>query len=125
MSDTFGRQQSVEAKALVERLYAAFNRREAPALELLLSPEFVDHTAGEGQQPGIEGIKHVWQQLWTMYPDIQIKLEDLFGEGDRAASRATLWSPSQGRAIGFAIEIFQVAHGRVSALWNVLKLGGT
>ncbi len=94
-------------------------------MESLLSPDFVDHTAGEGQQPGVEGIKLVWQQLWTTYPDIQIKLEDLFGEGGRAVSRVILWSPSQGRPIGFAIEIFQVANGRVRALWNVLKLGGT
>ncbi|KRT78016.1 MAG: putative ester cyclase [Armatimonadetes bacterium CSP1-3] len=125
MSDATGREQSDEAKALVERVYSAFNRREAEALESLLSSEFVDHTAGEGQQPGVEGIKRVWQQLWTIYPDIQVKLEDMFGEGDRVVSRVFFWSPSQDRPIGFAIEIFQVAGGRVIALWNVLKLGRT
>ena len=56
-------------------------------LDTLLSLEFVDHTAEEGQRPGVEGIKLVWQELWDAYPDIEVKLEDLYDTSGQVAGR--------------------------------------
>ena len=110
-----------EAKLLVRRIYRAFNERDAEALEHLLSADFIDHTAGDRQKSGIEGIRDVWASIWSKYPAIQIWVEDMFGEGDRPVARVTLQSSSDEGELASAIEIFQLADGRVIGLWNILS----
>lgn len=112
------------SRALVRDLYEAFNARQPEQLDRLLAPHFIDHTAGPGQRPGIEGIKEVWTQMWTRMPDLHIVAEDVLAEGDRVAVRVSFHysSPEGEPKTGIGFEIFRIVHGQVTELSNLLHL---
>jgi muconolactone delta-isomerase len=43
----------------------------------------VDHDPGEGQAPGVEGIKQYWQSLNESFPDFQLDVDVFLAEEDR------------------------------------------
>ena len=110
--------------ALLNRVYDAFNRRNPDLLDALLAPDVVDHTAGSGQRPGLQGIKEVWAQFWSRFPDIQVTPEDVIAEGNRVGVRLSLryTGPDGQRRSGRGFEFFTVAGGRIVELWNLLRL---
>ncbi len=113
----------LDPKALVARVYDAFNDRDADALDELLSMDFIDHTAGEGQKPGVAGIKEVWAWIWSKHPGVRIEVEDILAEGDMVATRVTLIEREGDSEIkiGWMIEMLQIAHGKGTALWNMIR----
>src|ERR1051325_8367010 len=40
-----------------------------------------------GVEPGIESIKQFYDRFWTVFPDSQLKVEDVFEAGDKVACR--------------------------------------
>jgi len=36
---------------------------------------------------GVEGVRKMYQRMWSAYPGSTITVEDLFGEGDKIACR--------------------------------------
>ncbi len=113
----------IDPKIVIERIYHAFNERNTAALDELLAPDFVDHTAGPSQRPGPIGIKKVWTWIWSKHSEVFIQVEDIFSDGDRVAARLTFRRHLEDsiKIIGWMIEIFQVTDGKGVALWNMIK----
>lgn len=55
-----------------------------------ISPHFIDQGPAMQDQPaGVEGFRQVNAMLYTDFPDLELTIEDMFGEGDRVGVRFT------------------------------------
>jgi steroid delta-isomerase-like uncharacterized protein len=112
---------------LIHRYCAAFAQGNVGALEELIHPEVVDHSAYEGQPVGIEGYRHFFRLWKRAIPDLKLELELTLSEGDLIAYRwhATgthlgpyLDHPPSGNAVRFsAISINRVRDGLIVEEW--------
>jgi predicted ester cyclase len=93
----------------------------------LLDPRYVDHDAGPGVPPGIEGIRGIITTFRTAFPDLAFEIHDQIQEGDRLATRYTfhgthqgpLWAiPATGRRVSMkGISIYRVSGSRLAEAW--------
>ena len=122
-------------KAVVRRLLAeVFPAADLAALDELVAPDFVDHSPVPGQPAGVEGVRHVVRSLHAGYADLQITIDDLFGEGDRVAVRWTLRGRQTGSLFGEApteeavetgiLVIFRLANGTIIERWAAHRSRG-
>lgn len=110
-------------KALIHRLYDAFNRRAIGELDDLLAPAFTDNTASPGQASGRAGMKDVWSYMFGLHPAIRAMVRDVLAEDDKVATRVTfegLSAPSDSVTM-LEIAIVRVADGQIVELWNLVK----
>jgi predicted ester cyclase len=113
-------------KAVVRRMYEAFNEREPDALDTLLAPDFVDHTAGLGQAPGPEGLRQTWAWFHTAFPDVQVFIEEMIAEGDKVASYISFHGIQPHREHtalhGSMMEMVRIVDGKISEMWNIRRV---
>ena len=113
-------------KALVRRMYEAFNARELDALDTLLAPDFVDRTAGLGVAPGPAGLRQSWTWFHTAFPDVQVFIEDIIAEGDKVASYITFRGVQPHREHtalhGSMMELVRVVDGKIAEMWNIRRV---
>ena len=73
-----------ENKALVCRFVdEMINRRNLAVIDELLAPDFVDHDAPPGQNPGPEGVRNSLEQVQKSLADFRVVTDDIIAEGDR------------------------------------------
>ncbi len=78
------------SKERSRRLYAEiFGLGHFGAADELLAADVLNHGPGVPPTVGTEGIKRQAALLRTAFPDLQVTLNDQFGEGDRVISRWT------------------------------------
>jgi len=118
---------TTQNKALVERLFAeAMNGRNFSILNEILAPEFVNHSMPM-PYPGPEGFKVVIEGFTTAFPDMQISLEQIIGEGDLVAT-AGHWTgthrgdfmgmPATGRQVNIRfMDIWKIENGKAVGNW--------
>ncbi len=121
-------------KVLHEYLDGAFNRKDPGALDATIAPDAVDHTGAPGQPGGIDGFRLFVELVTGAFPDLELTVEDCFGDGDRAvarwSARAThggdfLGIPATGRRVEMAgIDIVRVEGGKIAELWAQADLAG-
>ncbi|MDD1721160.1 MAG: ester cyclase [Euryarchaeota archaeon] len=87
-------------KAVVRRLYDAFNTGDLKAMDSVLAPDAVDFAPREGQTPGIEGFKENITALRSSFPDLSLSIETMIAEGNRVAERVTIRGTHRGEFIG-------------------------
>jgi ketosteroid isomerase-like protein len=109
-------------KAIVRRVFAEIaNRGDMSVVDELYANDFVDHSAFPGQAPGPAGIKEAVGDFRSLFPDLEVTIEDLVAEGDKVVSRET-WRgthASSGRAArGEVIHIFHLKDGRIVEEWS-------
>jgi steroid delta-isomerase-like uncharacterized protein len=118
-----------ENKAIVHRFAEEIlNQKRLDRADQIMAQDYVDHGAMPGQAPGVEGFKHKGAMWVAAVPDLRVRTEDLFAEGDRVAVRWTaegthrgtlLGIPPSGRRFHFAgMSIFRVAEGKVAEQWE-------
>ena len=83
---------------------------------------------------GPEGIKQIAIMFRTGFPDLQITVEDLVGEGDRLAARLTergthtgewMGIPPTGKPVEFTqITIMTFTDGKIDQSWFELNMAG-
>lgn len=83
-----------------ERVEALFNRGELERVEEFVTPDFVNHEAWHGEDPGVEGFRLRLRRLHDAFPDMRMQVEDMVAEGDRVAYRATLTGTHRGELLG-------------------------
>jgi len=87
-------------KALARRVYETFNSAirtgNWAALDDVLAANAVDHNPVPGQEPGLAGIKHVFEAFHTAFPDLRFSVEDMIAEGEKVVSRLTMHGTHQG-----------------------------
>ena len=115
-------------KALVRRVYDAFATGGVDLLDELVAPDFVDHDPVPGQAPGLPGLKQAVGLFRAAFPDGQLTVEELIGEGDRVVARVTLRGTQVGEFFGAppsgqpvtaeGLETYRIADGKVVEAWS-------
>lgn len=113
---------------LMRRALEAFNRESPDTCAALIALDFIINLAGLPHQ--MRG-REVWKQglaiMRAGFPDIEARVEDIFGAGDRVAVRLTFRGthtgkfqgiPATGRSIEYtSIEIYRIAGGLIAEEW--------
>jgi steroid delta-isomerase-like uncharacterized protein len=84
--------QIEQNKTVVRQLFEAWNASEIETASQLISSEC--------NGGGFEGFRRELQGFLSAFPDLQIRLEDILGEGNRVASRVTMRGTHQGTLFG-------------------------
>ncbi len=93
--------QTQEAnKALVRRYFEMANNVKGDTSKLqaivreLIGPEYVVHTPSGDWT--LEQTLQMWNMVFTAFPDMNEKIEDIFAEGDRVVTRSTATGTHKG-----------------------------
>ncbi len=118
-----------ENKAIVRRFVEeGQNRGDPGALDELVAPDYVDHSAPPGMPAGREGLKQITEMFRRAFPDGRMTIEDMVAERDRVATRKTFRGTHQGDLMGIAptgrtvmiglIDVVRLAGGQVVESWS-------
>jgi predicted ester cyclase len=124
-----------DAKALLrEYLDGAFNRKDPNVIDEVVSPDVIDHAGLPGGPEGIEGFRLFVTTVQNAFPDLELTIEDCFGEDDRAVAR---WSsvathtgelmgipPTNRRVTSGGVDIARVADGKIVEFWAQTDMAG-
>ena len=121
-------------KAVIRRLYDAFNLGDLKAMDESLAANVVDLIPREGQAPGVEGFKERLTRLRKSFPDLSFTIETMIAEGNMVAERATLRGTHLGTFMGIPATGKQVtgnmmgfntfANGRVVERGRIINVFG-
>ena len=112
-----------------ERVEALFNRGELDRIEEFVTPDFVNHEAWPGEDPGVEGFRLRMRRLHEAISDMHMDVHEVVAGGDLVAYRATLsgvhTGPLQGipptgrRFSARHMHMLRMRDGRSSEHWAV------
>ncbi len=92
-----------ENKVIVRRFWEeVFNRRNLALIDELYATDWVYHGPAGQEVHGPEGLKQYLTLYFNAFPDLHAKVEDIFAEGDRVASRAICRGTHKGELMGIA-----------------------
>ncbi|MEV6618392.1 nuclear transport factor 2 family protein [Streptomyces sp. NPDC051051] len=92
------------------------------AARSIFSADFVSHPLGT---VGVDSVVKAWSGLHTTFPDVQVIVEDMLVDADKAAVRTSLHGIPAGveeQALPSMMEIFRVRDGRIAELWGLSSL---
>jgi steroid delta-isomerase-like uncharacterized protein len=115
---------------LIHSLHEIWNTGNLELIDRVYAPDFLAHWPASSEVPerrGIDGIRFGVARIRTAFPDWHERVLDVFGSGDRVASRyvstgthqGTFWGiePTGRRVEIEEVSIFRVAGGRVAEQW--------
>src|ERR1700754_2279308 len=70
--------------------YEAFNSKDASIIDRIIGPEWVDIPSPSGTPLGPQGLKDLFTQLTTAFPDLYLTIEDVLQDGDKVVVRSTI-----------------------------------
>ena len=124
-----------EANKTILRRYKVeiLNSRDIDALDEVVAPGYLDHTAFPGQAPGLEGLKQRVATLFRAF-DPHWTIDDIIAERDIVVLRWNhtgthigefLGIPPTGKAFTMrGIDIYRVKDGKMAEHWNVVDMFG-
>lgn len=77
-----------------------FNQRKLELIDTLFTEDYVYHGAAGQDVRGREGLKQFLTMYFNAFPDMHAEVEDVFGEGDKVASRAMCRGTHKGELMG-------------------------
>jgi serine phosphatase RsbU (regulator of sigma subunit)/predicted ester cyclase len=115
--------------ALARRFFEARVKTDLDALDKMLAPDFVSHTAAPGQQLDRESYMRHAAESVSAFSDIRFVIEDQVAAGDKVVSRISgrgthaqselLGTTPTGREIAsIAIFIHRLSEGKISEEWG-------
>jgi predicted ester cyclase len=126
--DLLVRRDTEANKALVRRVYDAFDTGGVDPLDEIVAPDFVDHDPTPGQSPGLAGLKQAVGLFRAAFPDGEMTVNELVAEGDKVLARVTLCGTQSGEFGGIAatgryvsaegIEAFRIKRGKIVEGWS-------
>lgn len=84
--------------ALVHRLHDIWNTGNLVLIDSVYADDFVAHWPTSSEVPerrGVDGIRFSIERIRGAFPDWHEKVLDVFGSGDRIASRYLDWNASR------------------------------
>jgi predicted ester cyclase len=115
---------------LVKALHHIWNTGDLTLIDSVYARDFLAHWPASSEVPerrGIEGIRFGVGRIRTAFPDWHEEVLDVFGSGDRVASRyvstgthtGAFWGiePTRHRIEIQEISIFRIADGRIVEQW--------
>ena len=104
-----------------------FSSAKAERLFLLYSDDIILH-GYQGIEPGLQSVKQFYHAFWKLFPDAQVLVQDLIGEGDTLVARYTITGtlhevfmgvPATGQRIELpGISILHFRNGQCFERWT-------
>jgi steroid delta-isomerase-like uncharacterized protein len=125
---------TAENKTVIRRVFEeAINQGKLEILPELLAPNCVNHDMPL-PTPGPEGFRQLLQQFLTAFPDMQIRLDDVLGEGNKVVTRGVMTGthraafmdiPATGKPVSIQyIDVWRLENGKAMENWVRLDLLG-
>jgi steroid delta-isomerase-like uncharacterized protein len=118
---------AAENKAVVRRALDIWNSGDLAALDEVAAPGVVMHLRGRSDVVGLDAYRGYNAALRTAFPDQEWLLDDLLGEGDKAALMWTLRGTHRGELSGVGptgkqvtvtgISVYRIADGKLAEIW--------
>ena len=119
---------SEENKAVVRRIFEAFNKGDLDAFDELIAADGVNHALPPGLPPEPEGTKAFLGMFLSAFPDLQMTVEDQIADGDKVATRWTSTGTQTGELMGIpatgkqvtvtGMDIHRIAGGKQVEHWG-------
>ena len=88
-------------KATVRRMAEqVYNARQLDLIEEFFTEDFVSHTIGAPSISGLEELRAGIAGALDAFPDFELSIDDVIGEGDKLAARWTSRGTHQGELLG-------------------------
>lgn len=117
-----------EPKQVASQWYEAFARHDTELLEKILAPNWVDIPSPPNTPHGPEAAKATMAMLVTVFPDFDIKIEDIIQDGNKVVVRSTITGtqrqafaglPATGRSMKIqAVDIHEIENGKIIRTWH-------
>lgn len=117
-------------KELVQRYYEIFQEEDFDAFEEVLASDYTVHGVPgpeEGEVTGRDAIEGYLREYLQAFPDLTATLEEVIGEGDMVAYRATITATHEGEFMGIPptgeeINVdgegfFRIEEGKIAEAW--------
>jgi predicted ester cyclase len=127
-SDLLVRRTGDANKALVQRLYSAFDTGGVDLLDEVVDPDFHDHDPMPEQVPGLAGLKQAVGLFRAGFPDGELTPNEMIAEHDKVVARVTIRGTHSGEFLGVlpsgqpitadGVETFRIAHGKIVEAWS-------
>lgn len=131
-----------DIEAVVRGFYEPFITGDTSIYDTILAEDWLDVPLNPGQAPGREGFKPIIGIFRGPIPDLQVTIDDILIDGNKAAVRSTFRATHQGDLLGIpatglpvefmAIDIHRVENGQIvethhieDFLGVVFQLGAT
>ena len=111
-----------------------WNKRDPSAISRYFRDTYVHHDVSRPDVRSLADYTQWARDLITAFPDIQVAIEDVFAEGDKAVKR---WSASgthrgplagiaaSGKAVKFSgVTCYLVKEGKIAESWYIYDLFG-
>ena len=115
-----------ENKILATRFYEEIlNGRKMDVADEILSPQYVDHSAAA---PGLDNFKTYLGMITSVFPDINVTVEDMFADDHKVAVRLTIrgtqsnsfrgFPATGGQATWSGMDIIHASEGKIAERWS-------
>ena len=113
-------------KTLAKRFYEEIlNGRMKDVTDEILAPQYIDHSA---PAPGLENFKRYLAMITSVFPDINVTVEDMFADDHNVAVRLMISGTQSGSFRGFpakggqatwsGMDIIRVSDGKIVERWS-------
>jgi steroid delta-isomerase-like uncharacterized protein len=114
----------MEPRELLERLHTElFASGDLATLDRFFAPDVVSHDMPPGFPQGIEGVRLFFSAFREGMPDVEVRIDEIVAEGDRAAVATMIEGTHTGALMGVeptgrriavrGIAMVRVADGRI------------
>ncbi len=121
-----------QPQQVVRRLIdEGLNGKDYSVLPELLHDDYVYRTPGE-ELIGAEALEGLFRMYHTAFPDLRVRVDDMFGGGDKVATTFTLSGTHKGELMGVpatgrqvsvhGIIHSRVAGGRIAEEWELVDM---
>ena len=91
---------SEENKAVVRGALAAINAGDLDALAAAIADDVVEHDVVPGMPPTKAGVIQFFTDLRASFPDLELRNDDIFSEGEKVTARSTINGTHKGEFMG-------------------------
>lgn len=109
-------------KAVLRRAIEEWNAGHLDSYLDLYASNVVLHSVPPGFPAGVEGVRKVYQGMWSAYPGSTIRIDDLFGDGAKVACRYTVQATHHATREDVTFEGITILHfsdGKCMERWDV------
>jgi steroid delta-isomerase-like uncharacterized protein len=120
--------EPLRATDIAKQWYELFNSKDQSIIDRIVDHEWVDIPSPPGTPQGPEGLRLLFTELTTAFPDLQLTIEDVLQDGDKVVVRSTIGGthrgalfgmPAKGRRLSIqAIDIHQIQNGKIVRTWH-------
>lgn len=112
-----------DAETIAQQLHDAYNDGDINALDQLVTPTCIDHSAESGLPSGIEALKLAWAQLRYEFPDRTLTVRDFTVDRDHIQVQAAFQDMTAKGLYREAmlLEDFRVDDGKIVEMWNMVR----